>query len=190
MHGVPRTIIFDRDAKFTSKFLKALFERLDTQLGFSTTYHPQTNGQTEMTKQILKDMLKIYVMDKLNKWEDYLHLVEFGYNNGYQTSTKMSPFEILYGKRCNITINWDNLVDKVMIGSDMLKELEQEVNKAKQRLETPQYRENSYANLKRTQIIFHWRSHLLKSQTKENLSEAWEVFQSSPQVLWVISNTI
>jgi hypothetical protein len=95
MHGLPKTIILDRDTKFTSNFWKALFSGLDTQLNFSTAYHPQTDGQTERTNQIVEDMLWMYVMDCPTKWEEYLHLVEFAYNNGYQNSLKMSPFEVM-----------------------------------------------------------------------------------------------
>jgi len=61
------------------------------------------------------------------RWEDCFTLVEFSYRNGYQESLKMSPFEALYGMKCNISISWDNLVDIIMLGLGMLKEMEQEV---------------------------------------------------------------
>lgn len=67
IHGIPKTIISDRDAKFTSKFWKDLFEGSNKQLGFSIDSHPQNNGQTKRTNRILEDMLRIYVMDKLSK---------------------------------------------------------------------------------------------------------------------------
>ena len=67
----------------------------------------------------------MYVMNNPTKWEDYLHLIEFAYNNGYQTSTKMSPFEVLYGRKCRTTVTWDSLVDRLMLGPDLLKDLEQ-----------------------------------------------------------------
>jgi hypothetical protein len=66
-------------------------------LNFSTTYHPKSDGKTERVNQVIEDMLRMYVVDKPSKWEDYLHLVDFAYNNGYQESLKMSPFELLYG---------------------------------------------------------------------------------------------
>jgi hypothetical protein len=69
------------------------------------------DGQTERTNQILEDMLYIYVRTKLNKWEDYIHLVEFAYKNGYQTSSKLSPFEIMYGRKCRTPIILDSPVD-------------------------------------------------------------------------------
>ena len=82
LHGLPKAIVSDRDVKFTSNFWKGLFADLGTKLNFSTAYHPQTDGQTERVNQVLEDMLRMYVMDKPTKWEDYLHLVEFSYNNG------------------------------------------------------------------------------------------------------------
>jgi hypothetical protein len=80
---------------------------------------------------VIEDMLRMYVMDKPSKWEDYLHLVEFAYNNGYQTSLKMSPFEELYGRKCNTPVIWDNLVDRAVVGLDLLREMEEQMIKIK-----------------------------------------------------------
>jgi hypothetical protein len=91
--------VSDRDPKFTSKFWKGLFKGFITNMNFSKTYHQETDGKTERVNQVIEDMLRLYVMDKPSKWEDYLHLVEFYYNNGYQASLKMSPFEALYGRK-------------------------------------------------------------------------------------------
>jgi hypothetical protein len=124
LHGIPKTVILDRDTKFTGNFWKSLFKGLDTQFNFSISYHPQTNGQTERTNQILEDMLRMYVMNRPNKWEEYLHLVEFAYNNHYQASAKLSPFEILYGRKCNTHVSWSNIVNRLMIGHGILKEME------------------------------------------------------------------
>jgi hypothetical protein len=97
-----------------------LFAGINTNLNFSMSYHPQTDGQTERTNQIIEDMLRMYVRKKPNQWEDYLHLVEFGYSNGYQTSAKLSPFKILYGKKCTTPISWANQADKLMVGPKMI----------------------------------------------------------------------
>jgi hypothetical protein len=70
-------VISDRDVKFTSAFWKELFAEINTNLNFSTSYHPKIDGQTERTNQIVEDMLRMYVRTKSKKWEDYLHLVEF-----------------------------------------------------------------------------------------------------------------
>ena len=83
------------------------------------------NGwKKERLNQVLEDMLRMYVRDHPKKWEDYLPLVEFAYNNHYQASTKLSPFEILYGRKCNTPNSLSNLVDRFMLGLDLLKELE------------------------------------------------------------------
>ena len=82
LHGLPKAIVSDKAVKFTSNFWKGLFADMGTKLNFSTTYHPQTDGQTERVNQVLEDMLRKYVMEKPTKWEYYLHLVDFTYNNG------------------------------------------------------------------------------------------------------------
>jgi hypothetical protein len=77
-------------------FWKGLFKGLRTNMNFNTTYHPDSDGKTERVNQVLEDILRMYVMDKPSKWEEYLHLVEFSYNNGYQPSLKMSPLNHLW----------------------------------------------------------------------------------------------
>ena len=73
---------------------------------------------------MLEDMLRMYVMDKTTKWEDYLHLVEFSYNKGQQASLGMSPYEALYGRRCRTPVTWDNHVNEILLGPKLLKEME------------------------------------------------------------------
>ena len=87
---------------------------------------------------MLEDMLHMYVMDRPSKWENYLHLVYFAYNNGQQASLGMSPYEYLYGRRCRTPVTWDNIVNMIMIGPELLKEMEQEVVKIKQNLKVVQ----------------------------------------------------
>jgi hypothetical protein len=121
LYGMPREIVYDRDTKFTSSFWKSLMAGFETKLLFNTTYHPQTNGKIEGVNQILEDMLSMHVMHQPNKWEDYLSLIVFSYNNGYQESLKMSPFEALYGRQFKIPISWSTPVDRITIKLDMLK---------------------------------------------------------------------
>jgi hypothetical protein len=83
LHGIPKTIVSDRDSKSTSNLWKGLFKGFKTNLNFSTAYHPEFDGQTENVNRVIEVMLRMYVMHKPSKWEDYLHLVEFAYNNGY-----------------------------------------------------------------------------------------------------------
>ena len=100
---------------------------MGTEFSFSTTYHPQTIGQTERVNGILEDMLRMYVMHQQWKWEEYLPLVEFAYNNDYPNSLRMSPFDALYGQSCNTPISWSDPISKVLIGRDMLADMEQEM---------------------------------------------------------------
>jgi hypothetical protein len=99
LYGMPKDIISNKDTKFTSIFWKSLMDGFETKLLFITPYHPQTHGQKERVNQILEEMLRMHVMHQPKRWEDYLPLVEFSYNNDYQESLKMSPFEGLYGRQ-------------------------------------------------------------------------------------------
>ena len=98
LHGVPRTITSDRGSLFISTFLSRLHQALGTTLKYSTAYHPQTDGQTERVNQILEDMLRACALAQGPKWEDSLSYAEFSYNNSFQASLKMSPYEALYGR--------------------------------------------------------------------------------------------
>jgi hypothetical protein len=90
--------------------------------------------------KVIEDILRMYVMDKLSRWEDYLHLVEFAYNNGYHASLKMNPFEALYGRKCNTLVRWDNPDDRKVVGPELLKEMEDRMIKIKQNLKVGQDR--------------------------------------------------
>ncbi|GJR29907.1 putative reverse transcriptase domain-containing protein [Tanacetum coccineum] len=102
-HGVPVSIISDRDGKFTLHFLKSLHKALGTRLDMSTAYHPQTNGQSERTIQTLEDMLRACVLDFGKGWDKHLPLVELSYNNSYHTSIKAASL-----RRC-MGVNVDHL---------------------------------------------------------------------------------
>lgn len=97
-HGVPKRIISDRGTQFTSHFWDRFHEALGSHLSFSTAYHPQTDGQTERTNQILEDMLRACAIDFTTDWEKCLPYAEFSYNNSYQASLKMSPNEALFSR--------------------------------------------------------------------------------------------
>jgi transposase InsO family protein len=100
LHGVPKKIVSDRGSQFTSPFWQKLHEYLDTQLNFSSAYHPQTDEETERTNQVLEDMLRACALKHGGSWDKSLPYMEFSYNNSYQASLKMSPFEALYGRKC------------------------------------------------------------------------------------------
>ena len=89
-------------------------------------------------------------MDKPSKWEDYLHLVEFAYNNGYRASLRMSPFEALYGRKCNTPVSWNNPADRVVLGPELLKDMEDRVVKIKKNFKAGQDRQKVYVDKNRT----------------------------------------
>jgi hypothetical protein len=105
-------------------------------------------------------MLRMHVIHHPNKWEDYLPLIEFSYNNGYQESLNMSPFEDLYGIHGNIPISWDNPVDRITIKPDMLKEMEQQLIQIKKNMKIDQYRNKLYADKERTPRYFKTWDHV------------------------------
>ncbi|GJR14712.1 putative reverse transcriptase domain-containing protein [Tanacetum coccineum] len=94
-HGIPVSIICDRDPRFASNFWRSLQSALGTNLDMSTAYHPQTDGQSERTIQTLEDMLRACAIDFGKGWVNHLPLVEFSYNNSYHASIKAAPFEAL-----------------------------------------------------------------------------------------------
>jgi hypothetical protein len=97
LHGVPKKIVSHRGSQFASKFWEKVHESMDTKLNFSSAYHLQTDGQTERTNQILEHMLRACALKYEKSWDNSLPYAEFSYNNGYQASIKMAPFEVLYG---------------------------------------------------------------------------------------------
>jgi len=103
-------------------------------MNFSTIYHLQIDEKIEIVNHVIEDMVWMLAMDRSFKWEDYLYLVEFAYNNGLHASLKMSPFEALYGRKWNTLIIWDNPTDRVTLGPAFLKEMEEQISKIKQNL--------------------------------------------------------
>jgi hypothetical protein len=100
LHGVPTSIVSDRDPRFTSRLWPSIQHALGTNLSISTAFHPQTDGQSERVIQILEDLLRACALEFGGNWEEHLSLVEFTYNNSYQTTIRMASFEALYGRKC------------------------------------------------------------------------------------------
>ncbi|XP_071683404.1 uncharacterized protein [Lolium perenne] len=134
LHGVPNSIVSDRGTQFTSHFWKQLHEFLGTRLEFSTAFHPQTDGQTERVNQILEDMLRACVIDYGTSWDDSLPYAEFSYNNSYQASIEMSPFEALYGRKCTTPLLWSGVGERSFFGPDIIQEAEEKVRLIMDRL--------------------------------------------------------
>ena len=154
LHGVPKSIVSDRGSQFTSRFWESLHEALGTRLNFSTAYHPQTDGQTERVNQILEDMLRACALDFGRSWDKNLPYAEFSYNNSYQASLKMSPFEALYGRQCRTPLLWDQVGERQVFGPDVIKEAEDKVKLIRERLKVAQSRQKSYADNRRRELSF------------------------------------
>ncbi|KAA3462647.1 DNA/RNA polymerases superfamily protein [Gossypium australe] len=154
LHGVPVSIVLDRDPRFTSRFWKKLQDALGTKLYFSIAFHPQSDGQSERVIQILEDMLRCCVLEFEGTWDRYLPLVEFAYNNSFQSSIKMAPYETLYGRKCCTPLYWTELGESKIHGVDLIKETEQKVKVIQESLKAASDRQKSYADLKRKDIEF------------------------------------
>ena len=140
LHGVPLSIISDRGMQFTSKFWKTLHAELGTRLDLSTAFHPQTDGQSERTIQVLEDMLRACVIEFGGHWDSFLTLAEFSYNNSYHSSIDMAPFEALYGRRCRSPIGWFDAFEVRSWGTDLLRESLDKVKSIQEKLLAAQSR--------------------------------------------------
>ncbi|GJY38810.1 reverse transcriptase domain-containing protein [Tanacetum coccineum] len=133
-HGVPTSIISDRDGRFTSRFWQTMQKALGTRLDMSTAYHPQTDGQSERTIQTLEDMLRACVIDFGGSWNIHLPLAEFSYNNSYHSSIRCAPFEALYGRKCRSPVLWAEIGDSRLIGPELVQETTDKVVVIRDRL--------------------------------------------------------
>nr|GFA51964.1 putative reverse transcriptase domain-containing protein [Tanacetum cinerariifolium] len=124
-HGVPISIISDRDSKFTSRFWRLLQEALGTRLDMSSAYHPETDGQ-----------------------------IKFSYNNSYHASIKAAPFEALYGRKCRSPVGWSEVGDSQLTGSELIRETNKKIAQIKNRLLTARSRQKSYADIRRRPLEF------------------------------------
>ena len=100
LHGIPISIISYQDPRFTSRFWGKLQEALGTRLNCNTAFQPQTDGQSERVIQILEDMLRSCMIDYEGSWDRHIPLIEFVYNNSFQSSIGITPYEALYGRKC------------------------------------------------------------------------------------------
>jgi hypothetical protein len=127
-----------------------LHEALGTHLNFSLAYHPQIDDQTERTNQILEDMLRACALQDQSEWDKKLPYAKFSYNNSYQASLKMSPFQALYGRSCRT----NQPGEKQVFGPDILLEAEENIKMVRENLKIAQSRQRSYADTRRRELSF------------------------------------
>jgi hypothetical protein len=157
LHGVPKKIVLDRGSQFTSKFWEKLHESMDTKLNFSSAYHPQTDGKTERTNQILEDMLRAGALKYGKRWDKSLPYAEFSYNNSYQASIEMAPYEALYGRQCRTPFFWSQTGESQVFRPEVLKDVEKQVQMVCECLKVAQSRQKSYADKRRRDLSFEIR---------------------------------
>ncbi|CAA7038905.1 unnamed protein product [Microthlaspi erraticum] len=107
--------------------LQSFQAEMGTKVHLSTAYHPQTDGQSERTIQTLEDLLRMCVLDWGGHWADHLSLVEFAYNNSFQASIGMAPFEALYGRPCRTPLCWTQVGERSMYGATYVQETTEKV---------------------------------------------------------------
>jgi hypothetical protein len=160
LHGVPKKIVSDRGSQFTSRYWNKLHECLDTRLNFSSAYHPQTDGQTERTNQVLEVMLRACALKHGGSWDKSLPYAEFSYNNSYQASLKMSPIEALYGRKCRTPLYWDQTSERQFFGPEIIQEAEEQFHHIREDLRTAQSRQKSYVDTRRRLLEFKEGDHV------------------------------
>ncbi|GJR83712.1 putative reverse transcriptase domain-containing protein [Tanacetum coccineum] len=183
-HGIPVSIICDRDPRFASNFWKSLQNALGTNLDMSTAYHPQTDEQSERIIKTLEDMMRACVIDFRKGWVNHLPLVEFSYNNSYHASIKAAPFKALYGRKCHSPVCWTEVGEAQILGPELIQETTERIVQIKQRMQAARDRQKSYADLKRKPMEFQVGDKgrlrgLLTAELPEELSRVHNTFHVS-----------
>ncbi|GJW09624.1 putative reverse transcriptase domain-containing protein [Tanacetum coccineum] len=161
-HGVPISIISDRDSRFTSRFWQSMREALGTRLEMSTAYHPQTDGQSEHTIKTLEDILRACVLDFGGSWDVHLPLVEFSYNNSYHASAEVGEGQL--------------------IGTELVQETTEKISQIKDRLKTARNRQKSYADKRRKPLKFSVGDYvLLKVSPWKGVVRFWKKGKLAPR---------
>lgn len=183
-HGLPSSIISDRDPRFTSSFWSELWKRLDTQLAMSTAYHPQSDGQTERANRTIEDMLRAYVNQRQDDWDHHLTAAEIAYNNSKQATTGYSPYFLNYGQHPTFPLNSPTVVSERSNNQsveELLEELSRALSEAQEHVERAQQNQQRQANKHRSEVEFEvgqqvWLSTTdlrLKQKASPKLSQRW-----------------
>nr|GEW50009.1 putative reverse transcriptase domain-containing protein [Tanacetum cinerariifolium] len=159
-HGIPVSIIYNHDGRFTSNFWRSFQKALGTNISMSTAYHPETDSQSEKTIQTLEDMLRACVINFGKGWVKHLPLCEFSYNN-YHASIKAAPYKALYGQKCRSPVCWAKVREAQLTGPELIQETTEKIVLIKQRIQAAQDRQKSYADLKWKPMEFEVRDRVM-----------------------------
>jgi hypothetical protein len=158
LHGVPAAIISDRDPRFTSKFWQQLWKQFGTQLKMSTSYHPQTDGQTERTNRTVEQMLRPFVNNNANDWDRHLPAVEMAINSSKQSSTGQTPFQLNYGR--DISLPLDIALrsaiqqSEVPGAAELIQQWQSNITAARESMQIAQQRQKQEADKHRREVHY------------------------------------
>jgi hypothetical protein len=156
-HGIPMSIVSDRDPRFTSNFWRSLWKLTGTKLAMSTAYHPQSDGQTERANRTLEDMLRAYTSYEQDDWDEKLVAAEIAYNNSVQASTGFSPFFLNSGQHPHLPLGAaisEADLSANPTANQMLTDMNTSIAKAKENIKAAQQRQAHYANQHRREVVF------------------------------------
>jgi transposase InsO family protein len=182
LHGLPKSIVSDRDSKFTSAFWKELFKLTGTSLDMSTARHPQTDGQSERMNRTLEEMLRAYAVEA-PQWDELLPALEFAYNDSAQDSTRHSPFFLNYGFHPHSPLGLLSQAQVITCPAsrDYLARISSAANAAKRLLSAAQQRQAQAYNRRRRELDFKVGDQVMVSA--EALKALTAAGQTQPQKL-------
>ena len=154
-HGLPKTIVSDRDTRFTGKFWQALFKSIGTNLNLSTSFHPQTDGQTERMNRTLEESLRSYVMPHHRDWDQHLIPIEIAYNDSVHASTRETPYFLNSGRHPLLPHQLQRILTAgVPRAHDFIHNLRESLDRAKKHLNKAKASQKTYADRKRQELTF------------------------------------
>jgi len=154
LHGIPKSIVSDRDKVFLSRFWRHLFQSMGTTLSRSTAYHPQTDGQTESLNKCLEQYLRCFVSENPRSWVNYLPWAQYWYNTAYHCSAEITPFQIVYGRVPPAIIAYNGNDNDPIEVSTLLQQRDKVLQQLKQNLWKAQVRMKKFADKKRSEVSF------------------------------------
>ena len=168
LHGLPASLITDRDSKFTSHFWAELTRLLGTARHMSTAFRPQSDGQTERVNKVVEDMLRHWVNPEQDNWDTLLDCAEFAINNAYSESIKTTPFRLNYGQNPLTPLNLE-LESNMPYVRDFVREMKDTLLRAKKAIQAAQERQKAYYDRGRTEQVFEVGQEVLLASTNLNL---------------------
>ncbi|MGH7240240.1 MAG: hypothetical protein ACREHG_09305, partial [Candidatus Saccharimonadales bacterium] len=157
LHGIPASIISDRDPRFTGKFWRELWSLCGSRLRMSTAYHPQTDGQVERMNRTVEEVLRAYVNQMGNDWDQHLTAVELAINSSKQSSTQRSPFYLNYGQEVNLPLDIAIKAAKQAANpaaADVIQQLHHDIEVAKSNIARAQAVQKAQADQHRREVHY------------------------------------